>query len=298
VTPSSKETGSQLPIVGNVAAIAARLRRRRLSPPTRQQPAEQWMLIGSIAVAFLVLVAFAILFLDAASVPWAGRLSPGVAAVFQHITRFGQSDWLLIPTGVFTILVLGADRQRVPLMMRLAWAEIGALIGYFFFAVAIAGLLTDLIKWVVGRSRPMVFLADGVLAVHPFSFGYAHASFPSGHATTVAAATVVIALIARRWAVPVALLAAIIAVSRVAVGAHYPSDVVAGLFIGATCAYGLAVWLAGKGVAFRRDRSGRVRPRAGALRRVAAAPGGARAMLVALAAAIGGAFGPSRQAPS
>lgn len=298
MTPSSEETGSELPIVGNVAAIAARLRRRRLPAPTREQPGQQWILIGGIAAAFLVLVAAAVLFLDALSVSWTGHLPPGAVAVFRRITRFGQSDWLLIPTGVLAILLLGADWRRAPLLMRLAWAEIGALVGYFFFAVAIAGLLTDLIKWIVGRSRPMQFLADGVFAIHPFSFGYAHASFPSGHATTVAAATVVIAFISRRWAVPVALLAAIIAVSRVAVGAHYPSDVVAGLFIGATYAYGLAVWLAGKGVAFRRDRSGLVRPRTGALRRVAATPGGARAMLAALPAAIGGAFGPRRQAPS
>jgi membrane-associated phospholipid phosphatase len=297
VTPSLEETGSELPIVGNVAAIAARLRRRRLPPPTREQPSQQWILIGGIAVAFLVLVAAAVLFLDAASVSWARSLSPGAAAVFRHITRFGQSDWLLIPTGVFAILLLGADWRRAPLLMRLAWAEIGALVGYFFLAVAIAGLLTDLIKWVIGRSRPMLFAADGILTFHPFSFGYAHASFPSGHATTVAAATVVIALISRRWAIPVAIFAATIAMSRVAVGAHYPSDVIAGLFIGATYAYGLAAWLAGKGVAFRRDRKGRIRPRTGALRRVFATPGGAGAMLAARAAAIGAALAPARRAP-
>jgi membrane-associated phospholipid phosphatase len=297
MTDSSAETGSRLPIVAGVAAVAARLRRRRLSPPTPEQRAEQRMLIGVVAIAFLVLVGSAIVFLDAASVPWARGLPPGVAAVFRRLTRFGQSDWLLIPTGLFVVLLLIADWRRVPPLMRFAWAEIGALVGYFFFAVAIAGLLTDLIKWVIGRSRPMLFAADGILTFHPFSFGYAHASFPSGHATTVAAATVVIALISRRWAIPVAIFAATIAMSRVAVGAHYPSDVIAGLFIGATYAYGLAVWLAGKGVAFRRDRKGRIRPRAGALRRVVAAPSGAGAMLAVLAAAIGAAFAPARRAP-
>lgn len=298
MTPTSQVTGAHLPIVANVAAIAARLRHRRRSPATPKQPAERRMLIGIVAIAFLVLVGSAALFLDAASVPWARGLPPEVATVFRHITRFGQSDWLLIPTGLFAILLLMADWRRVPPLMRFAWAEIGALVGYFFFAVAIAGLLTDLIKWVVGRSRPMLFAADGILAFHPFSFGYAHASFPSGHATTVAAATVVIALISRRWAIPVAAAAATIAVSRVAVGAHYPSDVIGGVFIGAIYAHGLAVWLAGKRMAFRRDQAGRIRPRTAALRRAFAAPAGGRAMLVALGEAIGAAFAPARQAPS
>jgi len=297
VTLSSKETGSRLPIIRGVAALAARLRHRPLPPATREQRAEQRMLIGIVAVAFLVLVASAIVFLDAASVPWAAGLPPGVTAVFRRITRFGQSDWLLIPSGLFAILLIGADWRRISPLMRIAWAEIGALVGYFFFAVAIPGLLTDLIKWVVGRSRPMLFLSDGALTFHPLSFGYAHVSFPSGHATTVAEATMAIALVSRRSAVPVALLAAMIAVSRVAVGAHYPSDVVGGLFIGATYAYGLAAWLAGKGVAFRRDRRGRIRPRTGALRRVVATPGGAGAMLAALAASIGATFAPARRAP-
>ena len=255
------------------------------------------MLIGGVAVAFVVLVTAAIEFLDAASVSWARSLPPGVAAVFRHITRFGQSDWLLIPTGLFVVLLLIADWRRVPPLMRFAWAEIGALVGYFFFAVAIAGLLTDLIKWVVGRSRPMLFASDGILTFHPFSFGYPHASFPSGHATTVAAATVAIALISRRWAIPVAIFAAIIALSRVAVGAHYPSDVIGGLFIGATYAYALAAWLVPKRVGFRRDQEGWIRPRTGALRRVVGTPGGAGAMLAALAAAIGAAFAPARRAP-
>jgi undecaprenyl-diphosphatase len=170
--------------------------------------------------------------------------------------------------------------------MRSAWAEIGGLVGYFFVAVAVAGLITDLIKWIVGRSRPPLFISEGILSFHPLSSGYLHVSFPSGHATTVAAATVVVALISRRVAVLVALFALAIAVSRVAVGAHYPSDVIAGAFTGAGYAYWLADRLATKRFMFRRDRAGRMRPRVAATRRSFAKPGGAGAMLAALGVAI------------
>jgi len=232
------------------------------------------------------LVVLAAALLDAASVSWAHGLPPAVAGVFGRITRFGQADWPLIPTGVFTIVLLAADWRRVPLLMRSAWAEIGGLVGYFFVAVAVAGLITDLVKWIVGRSRPPLFLTEGILSFHPLSAGYLHVSFPSGHATTVAAATVVVALISRRAAVLVGVLALAIAVSRVAVGAHYPSDVIAGAFVGAGYAYWLADRLARKHFIFRRDRAGRMRPRVAAIRRVFAKPGGAGAMAIALTVAV------------
>jgi undecaprenyl-diphosphatase len=241
------------------------------------------------------LVALSLFFLDAPSVDWARGLPPGVAGFFRSVTRFGKSDWYLIPTGVFGLLVLSADWRRAPPLVRFAWAELGALVGYFFFAVAIGGILTDLVKWTVGRSRPMLIASDGVISAHLFAFGYAHNSFPSGHATTVAAATVAIALMSRRWAVPMALLAAVVSVSRVAVGAHYPSDVIGGLFVGVAYAYWLARRLAGKGVAFRRDDNGRLKPRTGAMHRMLARRGGLRTMVAGLGAAIGASFPPRRR---
>jgi membrane-associated phospholipid phosphatase len=244
-----------------------------------------------------VLAAAAALFLDALSVPWARGLAPGVAGFFRGMTRFGKSDWYLLPTGVLVLVLLAADWRQVPPLVRFAWAEIGALVGYFFFAVAVGGLLTDLVKWTIGRSRPVLFLSDGVLFFTPVSFGYAHASFPSGHATTVAAATVAVGLISRRWGVPMAILAGIVAISRVTVGAHYPSDVAGGLFIGSAYAYGLALWLAGRGVAFRYDDRGRLKPRLGVAGRLLARRGGSRAILAALVTAIRAAFTPLPRRP-
>jgi membrane-associated phospholipid phosphatase len=66
-------------------------------------------------------------------------------------------------------------------------------------------------------------------------------SFPSGHA----AAATVFALIARRSAVlpsiPVTILAAAVATSRVYLGTHYLSDTVAGVVIGAA-AFAFVAW--------------------------------------------------------
>jgi undecaprenyl-diphosphatase len=280
-----------------MTVVAARLKRRPLPTGPTTLELHRQLLAGAIT-GVIVLVFAAVLLFDAASVPWARGLPHGVAALFGRITRFGQSDWLLIPSGVLVLLLLTADWRRVPPLIRRAWAEIGALVGAFFVAIAIAGLLTDLVKWIVGRSRPMLFASDGILSFHPFLAGYPHVSFPSGHATTVTAATVVIGLISRRAAIPVGIAAALIGLSRVVVGAHYPSDVIAGAFVGGTYAYGLATWLVGKRVAFRRDRAGRIRPRIAALRRAAAAPGMPRRLLAALVTAVGDGLAPRRRAPS
>ncbi len=285
MTGAPSGEGASLPLAANLAAIARRLRR----PPPAAGAGGRRLAAGTViagAVMAVLLIALAVAFLDAASVPWAHRLPQATVAFFARVTRFGQSDWLLIPSGAFTLLLLLADWRRVAAPVRRAWAEAGALVGCFFVAVAVAGLITDLVKWIVGRSRPPLFATDGILAFHPFAAGYLHVSFPSGHSTTVAAVTVVVLLVSRRAAAIVGLAAAMIAFSRVVVGAHYPSDVTAGLLIGASYAYGLARWLSRRRIAFGRDRTGRIRPRIAALRRISARGGGWRTMLAALPAAL------------
>lgn len=61
-------------------------------------------------------------------------------------------------------------------------------------------------------------------------------SFPSGHSASAAAFATAVALEAPALAAPVSALAAGVAASRVVTGAHYPSDVLAGMAIGAAAA--------------------------------------------------------------
>ena len=67
-------------------------------------------------------------------------------------------------------------------------------------------------------------------------------SFPSGHALNAFAMTTVIALVFPLLAAPVLLVAASVAASRVVLGLHWLSDVVAGALGGALI--GTSVWLA------------------------------------------------------
>lgn len=96
-------------------------------------------------------------------------------------------------------------------------------------ALVVSEILAALLKGIVARPRPSEALV-GVRLVAGRAGGF---SFPSAHATRSFAAAVVVWSFLRgeRWAVLA--LAGLIAVSRVVVGLHYPSDIIAGAVLGA-----------------------------------------------------------------
>lgn len=241
-----------------------------------------------------LLILASILFLDATATEWARGLTDAVRAPFRFVTRFGKSEWFLVPAGVLGLVLLAARWDRVGRRVAAAWTEIGAFCLFLFAAVAGSGLTTDLVKWIVGRSRPGRFDTDGVLTFTPFASDAIHYSFPSGHSTTVAAVAVAVILVTRRLSAGVvvtALLAALIAASRVVVRAHFASDVIAGITVGTLFTIGLAVALGRTGVAFQRLPGGGLAPKTGAIRAMLGRKGGWPRMMEGL----GRAFSPVRR---
>lgn len=98
-------------------------------------------------------------------------------------------------------------------------------------ALAISHLSCELLKNLFQRPRPFETLPDVNLmikSIHSFSF-------PSGHAACAFAATIVPARKIPGTAWLFILLALLMAFSRVYVGVHYPSDVLAGSLLGLAC---------------------------------------------------------------
>lgn len=107
-------------------------------------------------------------------------------------------------------------------------------------AVLSAGLglaVGKAISELVDRARPFVADPHGV---HLFSGHAADPGFPSDHATAAFAIAVAILLRKREWGMVALALAAVLSVGRVALGVHYPSDVLAGAALGTAAA--LALW--------------------------------------------------------
>ncbi|MEW5850872.1 MAG: phosphatase PAP2 family protein [Myxococcota bacterium] len=98
-------------------------------------------------------------------------------------------------------------------------------------AAASAGGMVDVIKDTVQRPRPLGALGDDVRVVGE---ELRQRSFPSGHTACAFALCIAGGRWVRRrgaWAVG-GLLAGLVGLSRIYVGAHYPGDVLAGALIG------------------------------------------------------------------
>ncbi len=99
--------------------------------------------------------------------------------------------------------------------------------------VAGAGLLDQVVKNSVCRARPSAQHAGAFFSSYPcFPAPYAYASFPSGHATTAFAVAVILSLWYPRGTPLFLGLAVMVGISRVMLGSHFPSDVLAGAVLG------------------------------------------------------------------
>ncbi|MDF1776411.1 MAG: phosphatase PAP2 family protein [Rhizobiaceae bacterium] len=174
----------------------------------------------------------------------------------RELTDIGKSGWILVPTGVVVLVAYTLDWSRFRARTRLLMAKWVALSAYVFLAVGVSGLIATTLKRVIGRARPVHFEELGAFAFRPFSADASFASFPSGHSTTIGAFCAAVAIFFPLLRFPALVLALWLGFSRILVGAHYPSDVIAGVAFGAWYAYFSALFFARYGIIFTTDASG------------------------------------------
>ena len=151
--------------------------------------------------------------------------------------------------------------------LRLALQELAALAGFIFLGVGLPGLVSTLLKRAIGRGRPETWTAETPLSFQSFNWSaYDYQSFPSGHSTTAFAFAAVVAFLWPRAFWPAMLFAAAIAVSRIVVGEHYPTDITAGALLGLLGAYAVRQLFVSRGWLFAATASGTERRPFAALR--------------------------------
>lgn len=174
-----------------------------------------------------------------------------------------------------------ADGIEDPLVAYANASEVlflGALVLAFVFvgghrgiatrrAVVAAGLSAGLalavaavVARVVDRPRPFVGHPH---AVHLFATHAADPGFPSDHATAAFAIAVALLLRSRTWGAIALAAATVLAITRVAMGIHYPTDVLAGAALGALAALALNAAKARRVIDALADRVGALRSGAG-----------------------------------
>ncbi len=182
---------------------------------------------------------------------------PGAVVTFnQRITDFGTFSWMIYGSGLLVILAYVAHRiSRNDTMAgrtRTAWR----LPLYFFVTTGATTTLVHLAKLLVGRARPELFADHGAYSLTPFAYDDLFSSFPSGHSAAVGAFFGAFSMLVPRLRPLFLLGALVIGLSRIIVGAHYPSDVAAGLLLGLWTAIATAFVFARRDWLFRFDARG------------------------------------------
>jgi undecaprenyl-diphosphatase len=158
-----------------------------------------------------------------------GLGTPALDAVMQSFSDLAEGLTLAV-----ILLCCACIGPRPGLRGRIFFLATGVLAG---------SLVVHLGKFTVARPRPIPAFADRVAkdeVTHRVVGAppRGNTSFPSGHAQSAFSAAIVLAELFRRLRWPLLVAAALVALARVYVGAHFPLDVLCGALIGVASGLG------------------------------------------------------------
>ncbi|MCD2179798.1 phosphatase PAP2 family protein [Rhizobium sp. C1] len=214
-------------------------------------PPIRWKTWAAITVLLVVL---AMVFRDSALTLAARHEPHWLRVLAENTTDIGKSWWSLTLTGIVfiaAILIIRYGDLAAAARVRLRYVATAS--AYVFLSVALSGIITNIVKRIIGRARPPLFDAEGAFHFKAFS-GHLYESFPSGHSTTDGAMAMALAVLFPSIRIPILILGGFLALTRIMVGAHYLSDVIAGYSFGLWYAYMSALFFAKHGFSLKRPR--------------------------------------------
>ncbi len=236
-------------------ALLGRAPRPALARPAWRSPTH----LGLGALLVLAIIAGTMVLLDRPTIMAVAGLPEWVVHLFNELTDYGTSDWFLIPIGLALATIAVLASPALSHAGQLVTVALTVRLGFVFAAIALPGLFVTIVKRLIGRARPFIGGDADPFHYMPFIWRPDYASLPSGHATNVFAALVAVGLVWPRSRGIMAVYALIIAVSRVVVLAHHPSDVIAGAVVGSVGALMVRDWFAARRLGFVIEPDGGVR---------------------------------------
>ena len=187
-----------------------------------------WPVVSGAAALALVVMLALVIFYRETDKPF------GFEIEFMAGLVASRADWLTVPAlvlnavggGILSNLVVPAVIIGALLLFRRPWGAV-----YYVTAAIASAMVTRLIKVLVGRERP-----EDILVTPDFG------SFPSGHSSNAALVATALGIIfMRTWVwVAGAVYTVLMMLSRTYLGAHWISDTIGGLLVGAGVA--VIIW--------------------------------------------------------
>jgi lipid A 4'-phosphatase len=152
-------------------------------------------------------------------------------ALFEITGRLGLTSGYLTLTGLgFIVLQWGGLLPRLrPVTARIR--ALAVIPAFLFLSIATSGVIVDILKVVFGRARPKLLFQSDIFGFMWLGWNADHWSFPSGHSATIVALMTALWYLWPQHVLFYVLAAAIVAGSRVVVGAHFLADALAGALV-------------------------------------------------------------------
>lgn len=230
-----------------------RIVRRRFATRPARYPQILWS-VWTLAWVLLI-IAVSMRFDDAAGAA-VKQWSAGFTRFTRFFTMFGLGGWYLIPSAIVLVAANLTDWRSLSRRSRMVLYNWTCFAFMVLASIGLSALVVNVMKYGIGRARPVNFDRLGDLSLHPFSTDARFASFPSGHATTMGVLFGIglLLLPQRKWLLLAVTL--LIASTRIFVGAHFPSDTVAGFGLGCAVAILCAMAFGRLGFIFRSTKMG------------------------------------------
>ncbi len=148
---------------------------------------------------------------------------------FIEITKLGSSSWY------FSITIIGFVIFYINNKLKIIKTKSTKNLSNFFICsfvyILTVGIITQIIKHVVGRPRPNHADFEDVFSFKYFTLESNFHSFPSGHSSTIFIVCFILVSVLPKLKYFFYFLASIVAFSRVIVSAHFFTDIVAGAIL-------------------------------------------------------------------
>ena len=145
---------------------------------------------------------------------------------FIKVTELGDSIWYF--SIIFLVFMLSFVGSAFKIISPSPCLFLRNLSIFGFVYLSFVGITTQALKHIIGRPRPNHADFEKGFDFVFFSTDSSFHSFPSGHSSTIFAVVLIMSLLVPRLKMFFLFFGFVVAISRVVVGAHHTTDVIAG----------------------------------------------------------------------